>query len=275
MTALGASSSHPASNVPLLTERRGGIAILTLNRPAQRNALSEALISALTQAIRDVGSDDAIRAVVIAGSPPAFCAGHDLKEMTAHRSDPDGGRGYYEDLFTRCSAMMSSIVRTPKPFIAAVEGIATAAGCQLVATCDMAIAGADARLATNGIDQGLFCSTPMVALTRNVAPKHAMELLMSGRMIGAEEAARIGLVNRVVSAGEALAAAIALAEVCAAKSQVAVRTGKDAFYRQIGLGLDEAYAVTTKAMACNMMAEDAAEGIGAFIEKRKPVWRDR
>lgn len=275
MTALRTHSSHLTSNAPLIAERRGGVAVLTLNRPAQRNALSEALIGALTDAVREVGDDDAVRAVVIAGAPPAFCAGHDLKEMTARRSDPDGGRAYYEDLFARCSAMMSAIVRTPKPFIAAVEGIATAAGCQLVATCDMAVAGADARLATNGIDQGLFCSTPMVALTRNVAPKHAMELLMSGRIIGAEEAARIGLVNRVVPAGEALAAALALADVCAAKSQVAVRTGKDAFYRQIELGLDEAYALTAKAMAGNMMAEDAAEGIGAFIEKRKPVWRDR
>lgn len=274
MTSSATAAQEPR-NEPLLIEHRNGVAILTLNRPRQRNALSEALIEALTDAVRDVSDDDAVRAVVVTGAPPAFCAGHDLKEMTAHRSDADGGRAYYQDLFARCSAMMTSIVRAPKPFIAAVEGIATAAGCQLVATCDMAVAGADARLATNGIDQGLFCSTPMVALTRNVAPKHAMELLMSGRMVGAEEAARIGLVNRVVPTGEALAAAIELAGICAGKSQVAVRTGKDAFYRQIGMDLDDAYALTAQAMAGNMMAEDAAEGIGAFIEKRKPVWRDR
>lgn len=265
-----ASRTDITHNSPLVAERRGPIAILTLNRPGARNALSESLLAELHGAVSEISADDAVRAVILTGTPPAFCAGHDLKEMTARRADPDGGRAYFETLFTKCSAMMTAMARAPKPFIAAVEGIATAAGCQLVATCDMAVAAEDARLATNGIDQGLFCSTPMVALTRNVPAKQAMEMLLTGRMIGAAEAERLGLVNRVVPPGGALDGALELARLVAAKSPVAVRTGKEAFQRQREMPLEDAYAYTARVMAENMMARDAVEGIGAFLEKRAP-----
>src|SRR4029453_10294420 len=194
-----------ASLAPLLRELHGSIALLTLNRPAARNALSEALIAALHAEIDAIGANHAVRAVVIAANGPAFSAGHDLKEVTALRSDGDGGQAYFRQIMTSCSAMMQAIVRCPKPVIAAVNGIATAAGCQLVATCDLAVASTTARFATPGVDIGLFCSTPMVALSRNVAPKHAMEMLLTGEMISAAEAHRIGLVNRVVPKGGALA----------------------------------------------------------------------
>ena len=259
----------------LLRERDGEIAILVLNRPRVRNSLSEALLTALTSAFTDIAGDKSIRAVVLAANGTAFCAGHDLKELTARRSDSDGGRGYFRHIMTTCSAMMQQIVNLPQPVIAAVQGVASAAGCQLVATCDLAVASSAAKFATPGVAIGLFCSTPMVALSRNVAPKHAMEMLLTGDMVTAEHAAVIGLINRVVAPGEARKAATALAKQIAAKSSHVLGIGKEAFYRQLELGLAEAYAYASEVMAENMMAHDAAEGICAFIEKRDPTWQDR
>ena len=259
----------------LLRERDGEIAILVLNRPRVRNSLSEALLTALTSAFTDIAGDKSIRAVVLAANGTAFCAGHDLKELTARRSDSDGGRGYFRHIMTTCSAMMQQIVNLPQPVIAAVQGVASAAGCQLVATCDLAVASSAAKFATPGVAIGLFCSTPMVALSRNVAPKHAMEMLLTGDMVTAEHAAVIGLINRIVAPGEARKAATALAKQIAAKSSHVLGIGKEAFYRQLELGLAEAYAYASEVMAENMMAHDAAEGICAFIEKRDPTWQDR
>jgi enoyl-CoA hydratase/carnithine racemase len=213
--------------------------------------------------------------VVLAANGPAFSAGHDLKELTARRSDPDRGRDYTRHIMTTCSTMMQAIVKLPQPVIAAVEGPAAAAGCQLVATCDLAVASSTAMFSTPGVQIGLFCSTPMVALSRNVARKHALEMLLTGDMISAERAEAIGLVNRVVAPGAARDAAIGIARKIAAKSSTVIRLGKDAFYRQAEMGLAEAYAYATDVMVDNMMKRDAAEGIGAFIEKREPKWEDR
>jgi enoyl-CoA hydratase/carnithine racemase len=252
----------------------GGIAILTLNRPAQRNALSLALIDTLHASIDAIAADRQVRAVVLTANGPVFSSGHDLKELTAHRADADRGRAFYAETMRRCAALMQAIVALPQAVIAAVEGTATAAGCQLVATCDLAIAGAKARFATPGVNIGLFCSTPMVALSRNVAAKHAMELLLTGEMADAETAYRIGLVNRVVEAEGALAAAQALAQKVATKSTHVLAIGKKAFYAQRDMGLAEAYDYTVDVMVQNMLARDAEEGIGAFVEKREPKWRD-
>jgi enoyl-CoA hydratase/carnithine racemase len=257
----------------LTEERRGAVALLTLNRPAQRNSLSEGLIAALQGAIDRLSAEAGVAAVVIAGSGPAFSSGHDLKEMTARRADADGGRAYFAHLMDVCARMMTSIVRSPKPFIAAVEGIASAAGCQLVATCDLAVAGARARFATPGVSIGLFCSTPMVALSRNVSRKRAMEMLLLGEMLEARAAAEWGLVNRVVPEGQALPEALRLAEAIASKSTATVAIGKEAFYRQLEMPLAAAYAEAAEVMVRNMLYRDAAEGIGAFIEKRPPVWK--
>lgn len=257
----------------LLEERRGKVALLTLNRPDQRNSLSEALLKALQEAIDRLSQSPDVAAVVIAGRGPAFSSGHDMKEMTARRTDPDGGTAYFAHLMDLCARMMLSIVRSPKPFIAAVEGIASAAGCQLVAACDLAVAGSGARFATPGVNIGLFCSTPMVELSRNVGRKHAMEILLLGEMLGAEGAAEFGLVNRVVPAGTALEGALAMAQMIASKSQATVALGKATFYRQIEMPIEEAYAEATSVMVRNMMLRDAEEGIGAFIEKRPPVWK--
>jgi enoyl-CoA hydratase/carnithine racemase len=259
----------------LLREDADGIAILTLNRPAARNSLSEALLAALTAAFADLAGDRTIHAVVLAANGPAFSAGHDLKELTARRSDPDRGRDYTRHIMTTCSTMMQAIVKLPQPVIAAVEGPAAAAGCQLVATCDLAVASSTAKFSTPGVQIGLFCSTPMVALSRNVARKHALEMLLTGDMISAERAEAIGLVNRVVAPGTARDAAIGIARKIAAKSATVIRLGKDAFYRQAEMGLAEAYTYATDVMVDNMMKRDAAEGIGAFIEKREPKWEDR
>ena len=259
----------------LLRERDGDIAILVLNRPQARNSLSEAMLVALSEAFSEIAADKSIRAVVLAANGPAFCAGHDLKELSARRSDADGGRAYFKHIMTICSAMMQSIVNLPQPVIAAVHGVASAAGCQLVASCDLAVASSAAKFATPGVDIGLFCSTPMVALTRNVARKHAMEMLLTGEMVAAEDAARIGLINRVVAPGEERKAAIALAKQIAAKSSYVLKIGKQAFYRQAELGLAEAYAYASEVMTENMMARDAEEGICAFIEKRGAKWEDR
>ena len=257
----------------LLEERRGAVALLTLNRPAQRNSLSEALIAALQETTDRLSADPTVSAVVIASHGPAFSSGHDMKEMTARRADPDGGRAYFAHLMSLCARMMLSIVRSPKPFIAVVEGVASAAGCQLVATCDLAVAGARARFTTPGVNIGLFCSTPMVALSRNVSRKRAMEILLLGEMLEAEAAADYGLVNRVVAEGQALAGALAMAETIASKSPATVAIGKETFYRQIEMPLAEAYVEASSVMVRNMMLRDAEEGIGAFIEKRPPVWK--
>jgi enoyl-CoA hydratase/carnithine racemase len=259
----------------LLRERDGEIAVLTLNRPAARNSLSEAVLAALAAAWTEIAADRSIRAVVLAANGPAFCAGHDMKELTARRSDADGGRRFFRHVMTTCSAMMEQIVNLPQPVIAAVAGPASAAGCQLVATCDLAVASAAARFTTPGVDIGLFCSTPMVALSRNVPRKVAMEMLLTGDSVAAEKAAQIGLINRVVSAGEERAAALALARQIASKSSYTVKIGKQAFYRQLELGLADAYAYASEVMTENMMARDAEEGICAFIEKRNPTWEDR
>lgn len=259
----------------LLREDAGGVAVLTLNRPQARNSLSEALIAALSEALAAIAADRSVRAVVLGANGPAFCAGHDLKELTAHRSEPDRGREYFRHVMDICSAMMQAIVRLPKPVIAAVGGPASAAGCQLVASCDLAVASPAASFATPGVDIGLFCSTPMVALSRNVAPKHAMEMLLTGEAVSAEEAMRIGLVNRVVPAGREREEAMALARMIASKSALTVKIGKEAFYRQLEMNLADAYAYASRTMVENMLARDAEEGIGAFIEKRRPKWQDR
>ena len=259
----------------LLRETVDGIAVLTLSRPEARNCLSEALIAELQAAIDDIRDDASVRAVVIAASGKAFSSGHDLKELTARRADADGGRAFFAQMMTACSAMMQSIVKLPKPVVAAVQGIATAAGCQLVATCDLAVASEKAGFATPGVDIGLFCSTPMVALTRNIGRKQAMEMLLTGESVSAQDAKQMGLINHVVAAGTERDAAIALARKVALKSAHTVRIGKEAFYRQAEMSLADAYRFASEVMTENMMARDAEEGICAFIEKRQPTWQDR
>jgi enoyl-CoA hydratase/carnithine racemase len=274
MTAKTARAPAPHDQV-LLRETLGSICVLTLNRPEARNSLSEGLIAELHAALRDIHDDEKVRAVVIAANGPAFSAGHDMKELTARRTDADRGRGYFAEIMNACSAMMQAIVQLPKPVVAAVQGVATAAGCQLVASCDLAVASEAASFATPGVDIGLFCSTPMVALSRNVPRKQAMEMLLTGEPIGAETALQFGLVNRVVAAGSERDAAIALANKVALKSAYTVKLGKAAFYRQAEMSLADAYRYAAEVMAENMMARDAEEGIGAFIEKREPKWQDR
>ena len=270
-----ASRSAPQGAAPLLHERGDGIAVLTLNRPERRNTLSEAMLAALAEALAAIAQDNTVRAVVIASSGPAFCAGHDLKELMAHRNDRDRGKAYFRHIMETCSALMQSIVRLPQPVIAGVQGPATAAGCQLVASCDLAVASSRAGFCTPGVDIGLFCSTPMVALTRNVARKHAMDMLLTGDTISAEHAARIGLVNRVVPPGDETHEALELGRQIAGKSAVTVRLGKEAFYRQSDMNLADAYRFASQVMVENMLQNDAAEGISAFLEKRPPKWEDR
>jgi len=269
--AARAPSPQPSS---LLLETIGPIAVLTRNRPAARNSLSQAMIASLHAELNEIRDDKAVRGVVIAANGPAFSAGHDMKELTARRTDPDRGRAFFAEMMTACSAMMQAVVHLPKPVVAAVQGIATAAGCQLVASCDLAIASEAASFATPGVDIGLFCSTPMVALSRNVPRKQAMEMLLTGEPIPATRAREIGLINRVVAAGTEREAAIALAEQVALKSAYTVKLGKEAFYRQAEMSLADAYRYAAEVMTENMMARDAEEGIGAFIEKRTPTWRD-
>ncbi|MDO9299665.1 enoyl-CoA hydratase [Bradyrhizobium sp.] len=268
-----ARAATPPSPI-LLRETVGSIAVLTLNRSAARNSLSEGLIAELHGALNQIHDDASVRAVVIAAIGPAFSAGHDMKELTARRSDADRGRAYFATLMNACSAMMQAIVQLPKPVVAAVQGVATAAGCQLVASCDLAVASEAATFATPGVDIGLFCSTPMVALSRNVPRKQAMEMLLTGEPIAAATARDIGLVNRVVAAGTERDAAIALAQKVALKSAYTIKLGKEAFYRQAEMNLTEAYRYAAEVMTENMMARDAEEGIGAFIEKRAPKWVD-
>ncbi len=258
---------------PVATEISGGVATITLNRPKALNALSEAVLAELQAALDAVAEDRGVKAVILQGGAH-FCAGHDLKEMTARRADQDGGRAYFEELFRTCSKMMTSIVRLPQPVIAKVSGIATAAGCQLVAACDLAIAAEDARFATSGVNIGLFCSPPMVALSRNLSRKHAMEMLLLGEFVPAPRAAEMGLVNWVAPAAELDARAREIAERIASKSPKALKIGKRAFYEQAEMTLNEAYAFAGRAMAENMMALDAEAGIGAFVAKRPtPEWK--
>lgn len=263
-----------ADSAPVLLSTDGPVATLTLNRPRTINALSEEMLAALQATLDGIAADRSIRVVILRGAGPHFCAGHNLKEMTARRTDADGGQGYFNTLFATCSRMMLTLTQLPQPVIAEVTGIATAAGCQLVATCDLAVAAEDARFATSGVNIGLFCSTPMVALSRAVARKAAMEMLLLGDFIPAARAAELGLVNRVVPGPEVATTARAMAEAIAAKSPVAVKTGKGAFYAQAEMGLAEAYAYTGRVMAENMMARDTEAGINAFIAKQPmPEWQ--
>jgi enoyl-CoA hydratase/carnithine racemase len=275
MTIEAATATSVQSSSPLLRETIDGIAVLTLDAPKSRNALSEAMIASLQAQLDAIRGDKAIRAVVIAANGPAFCSGHDLKELTARRADPDNGRAYFAQIMTACSTMMQTIVHLPKPVVAAVQGLATAAGCQLVATCDLAVASEQAMFATPGIDIGLFCSTPMVALSRNIPRKHAMHMLLTGEPVTAQRAQDLGLVNDVVRAGQERQAAIDLAKKIALKSAYTLKVGKEAFYRQAEMSLADAYLYTAQVMTENMLARDAQEGIGAFIEKRAPKWEDR
>ena len=265
------AAAAPAPAEPLLVRADDdGMTTLTLNRPTARNALSLGLMAAVHQALEEIAEDVSVRVVVLAGAGPAFCAGHDLKEM---RASPD--RKSYEKVFRQCSRMMQAITRLPKPVIAKIHGIATAAGCQLVATCDLAIASTEARFATPGVNIGLFCSTPMVALSRAVGRKAAMEMLLTGDMIGADRAVEIGLINRAVPADRLDVAVDALARQIAGKSRATLRIGKEAFYRQAEMTLTDAYDYASEVMTRNMMARDAEEGIDAFLGKREPAWQDR
>ncbi len=251
----------------LLRDDSDAIATLTLNRPAARNALSMGLMQALDDALASIALDRSVKAVIVAANGPAFCAGHDLREI---RATPT--RQAYEAVFALCSRLMQRIVRLPKPVIARVHGVATAAGCQLVASADLAVAADTARFATPGVDIGLFCSTPMVALTRAVGRKAAMEMLLTGDMVPAARARELGLINTVVPEAELVSATRALALRIASKSPLTVAIGKEAFYRQAEMDLTDAYAYASEVMTRNMMARDAAEGIDAFLGKREPRW---
>jgi enoyl-CoA hydratase/carnithine racemase len=265
------------AGAPLLLREMAGkdVAVLTLNRPEARNSLSMAMLTALGEALDAIASDRCVRAVLLTANGPAFCAGHDLKEITSRRADADRGRNFFVEVMQRCSGVMQQIVTLPQPVIAVVQGTATAAGCQLVASCDLAVTSSAATFATPGVNIGLFCSTPMVALSRNVARKHAMEMLLTGDGISAQDAARIGLVNHVVEPGREREAALALASKITVKSAHVLKLGKAAFYRQLEMGLADAYHYASQVMVENMLARDAEEGIGAFVEKRQPVWEDR
>ena len=255
---------------PLLRDDSNGVATLTMNRPAARNTLSREMLDMWLHELGAIATDDAVRVVIIAATGPAFCAGHDMKQL---RANPE--EAYYKSLFKLSSGLMKAIVNLPKPVIAQVQAIATAAGCQLVASCDLAVAGRSAAFATPGVNIGLFCSTPLVALTRNVGRKRAMEMLLTGDAIDAETAAEFGLVNRVVADAALVGETCALAAQIAEKSPLAMAIGKRAFYDQIELGVSEAYDVAAEAMARNMLAHDAEEGIDAFLEKRTPHWEGR
>jgi len=265
----------PSAAAPRLVRRadRAGIATLTLQAPASRNALSLAMIEELAEQFGAIGADGAVRVVVLAGDGPAFSSGHDLKELRAHRNAADRGEAFYRRVMARCADLMQQIVALPKPVIAAVEGVATAAGCQLVAACDLALCGEEARFALPGVAIGLFCSTPLVAVGRAVSRKHAMEMALTGGLYSAADAERFGLVNRVVPAGRALAEAQTLAERIASRSPATLAIGKRAFYQQIEAPLAQAYALAGEAMVENLAHADADEGISAFLDKREPSWQ--
>ena len=257
----------------VLRQEADGVSILTLNAPTTINALSEAMLDALSEQLDEIADDQNVKAVVLRTAGDHFCAGHNLKEMTARRADEDGGFQYFQDLFAKCSAMMLRVVRLPQPVIAEVKGIATAAGCQLVASCDLAVASEDARFATSGVNIGLFCSTPMVALSRNVPRKLAMEMLLLGDFLPADRVAELGLVNRVVRKEDLEDASMSMARIIADKSPAAIKIGKRAYYEQLEMPLEEAYAFAGRTMAENMMAKDAEAGIGAFTRKQPmPDW---
>jgi enoyl-CoA hydratase/carnithine racemase len=262
------------SGILLLTLDDAGVLRMTMNDGARRNPLSEAMLSALKDAFTAASENENVRVIVLAANGPAFCAGHDLKEMTAGRSNPDRGRAYFAKIMSLCSSVMQAIVNCPKPVIAEVNGIATAAGCQLVASCDLAYASVQTQFSTPGVHIGLFCSTPMVALSRNVAAKHAMEMLLSGDMQSAQRAFEIGLISRAVPEADLTETTMAMAHKIASKSSMTLATGKRAFYAQRELNLVEAYDYASQVMVDNMLAQDAEEGIGAFIEKRAPIWKD-
>jgi enoyl-CoA hydratase/carnithine racemase len=271
-TAARPPPSSASAARELRSERVGRVRLLTLTRPERRNSLSEAMLAAMLAAIEAADKDAAVRAVVLAAEGPVFSAGHDLRELTQHRSDADGGRAYHSLIMRRCAKMMRAIVHCRRPVIAAVQGPALAAGCQLVATCDLAVAAEQATFATPGVNIGLFCSTPMVALSRNVPRKRAMEMLLLGEQLPADKAAEYGLVNRVVAADRVLAEAMAMAELIASKPKVTVAIGKEAFYRQLEMELADAYDYASGVMVENMLHAEAKEGIGAFLEKRRPDW---
>ncbi|MCC5969102.1 MAG: enoyl-CoA hydratase [Pararhodobacter sp.] len=257
----------------ILRSDQDGIAVLTLNAPKSINALSEAMLAAMSAMLDDIAADRSVKVVILRSGGNHFCAGHNLKEMTARRADEDGGFRYFQDLFAQCSAMMLRVVRLPQPVIAEVKGIATAAGCQLVASCDLAVSADDAKFATSGVNIGLFCSTPMVALARNVPSKLAMEMLLLGEFLPAARVAEMGLVNRVVPMAALEDASMEIARIVADKSPAAVKIGKRAFYQQLEMPLEEAYAFAGQTMAENMMAKDTVAGIGAFTRKETmPEW---
>jgi len=259
----------------LLSDLEDGVLRLTLNRPKARNALSEAMLAALQENLDSAKANPDVRVIVLAGNGPAFSAGHDLKEVSARREDEDRGRAYFQWLMSTCSTVMQAVVRSPKPVIAEIAGIASAAGCQLAASCDMVVASDNARFCTPGVNIGLFCSTPMVAISRSVSRKHMMEMLLTGDMMSAEDAYRFSMVNKVVAADQLRAETDALARKIASKSTAVLAVGKEAFYKQRELDLSDAYDYCSDVMVENMMFHDAAEGIGAFTEKRSPVWEDR
>lgn len=262
------------NNNILLNDFTDGVLRLTLNDHQRRNALSVDMLSQITDELASAANDTSVRVIVLAASGPVFCAGHDLKEMTTARNQQDGGEAFFEQLFETCASVMQIIVRHPKPIIAEVGGVATAAGCQLVASCDLAIAAESAQFATPGVNIGLFCSTPMVALSRNVSHKHAMEMLLLGEMLNAEKAVEIGLINRAVPKSELTQVTTGIASSITMKSPKTVAIGKRAFYEQAEMSLADAYSYTSKVMAKNMLSEDAEEGIGAFLSKRPPIWRN-
>jgi len=262
----------PATPPLLLTAHTGGVLRLILNRPGARNALSSELMAALKSALDSAAADNASRVIVIAAEGPVFSSGHDLKDLARHRADGDAGRAAYAALFAQCSELMQAIVRNHKPVIAQVQGIATAAGCQLVASCDLAVASTSARFATPGVDIGLFCSTPMVALSRNIGRKAAMEMLLTGELIDGDKAVQVGLINKVVAPEILDGEVMQIARKIASKPRGTLKIGKEAFYRQLKMPLAEAYTYASQVMTENMLDGEACEGINAFIEKREPKW---
>lgn len=267
--------NSPSETMLLKESPAPGVLRLTMNTANRRNALSERMLLELLGAFSEAAGEPDVRVVILSAEGPAFSAGHDLKEIAEARAALDGGEGYFKRLFDVCADLMQSIVNNPKPIIAEVDGVATAAGCQLVASCDLAVCSEHSCFATPGVNIGLFCSTPMVALSRNIAHKHAMEMLLGGDLIDANHAYRIGLVNRVVADSDLESATLALAVQIAAKSTMTVALGKRAFYEQSSMNLSDAYAFTAEVMVKNMMQHDAKEGIEAFLEKRSPHWQDQ
>lgn len=260
---------------PLLaTLLHNGVLRIVMQRPERMNSLSQEMMTALSSELARAAGNAEVRVIMLGAEGKVFCAGHDLKELTAARAETDGGRATFEAIMRQCSDLMQQILRHPKPVIAVVTGVATAAGCQLVASCDLAIATDTATFCTPGVNIGLFCSTPMVALSRNVAPKHAMEMLLTGESIDASTAKDFGLINRIVSADYLEQVVQKYAESIASKSAYTVKIGKEAFYRQLEMPLSDAYEFAAETMVNNMMAHDAEEGIGAFLQKRKPEWTD-